>query len=196
MKTTFGEPVRESPLFVLKSEVPSRLQPSRFSSWNSLVRVREWVERFVNNCKAPSGGRGSGELKCQEVADAETEIIREAHQEAFCEEYKALVKNKALPSNSKRLGLKPVLDEDGLLRSDGRLCYADYLPFDARFPIILPRRSLVTRLIVKSYHETSNHSAGTNHTLSLLSCRFWVMQAREEIREIGRECYECRRRKA
>ena len=120
------------------------------------------------NCRAPSSGRSSGELKCQEVADAETEIIKEAQQEAFCEEYKALVKDKVLPSNCKLLGLKPVLDKQGLLRSDGRLCYADYLLFDARFPIILPRRSPVTRLIVKSYHERSNHSAGTNHTLSLL----------------------------
>ena len=156
---------------MLKPEVPSRLQPSRFSSWNSLMRVRAWVQRFMNNCEAPSSGRSSRELKCEEVADAETEIIREAQQEAFCEEYKALVKDKALPSNSKLLGLKPVLDEDGLLRSDGRRCYADYLPFDARFPIILPRRSPVTRLIVKWYHE-SNHSAGTSHTLSLLSYRF------------------------
>ena len=33
VKTTFGEPVRELTLFVPKPEVPSRLQPSRFSSW-------------------------------------------------------------------------------------------------------------------------------------------------------------------
>ena len=150
----------------------------------------------MNNCRAPSSGRSSGELKCQEIADAEIGIIREAQQEAFCEEYKALVKDKTLPSNSKLLGLKPVLDEDGLLRSDGRLRYADYLPFDVRFPIILPRRSPVTRLIVRSYHDRSNHSAGTNHTLSLLSSQFWVTQAREEIREMDRQCNECRRRRA
>ena len=84
VKTTFGEPVRESTLFVLKPEVPSRLQPSRFSSWNSLVRVRAWVQQFVNNCRAPApvehNGRSSGELKCQEVVDVETEIIKEAQQ--------------------------------------------------------------------------------------------------------------------
>ena len=50
--------------------------------------------------------------------------------------------------NSKLLSLNPILDEDGLLRSDGRLRYADYLPSDARYPIILPRKSGVTRLIV------------------------------------------------
>ena len=52
------------------------------------------------------------------------------------------------------------------------------------------------RLNVKSYHEESNHSAGTNHTLSLLSARFWIVQAREDIREVEREGCECRRRQS
>ena len=72
--------------------------------------------------------------------------------------------------------LSPILDEDGLLWSDGsRLRYADYLPFNARYPVIPPKKSGVTRLIVKSYHERSNHAAETNHTLSLLSARFSIM---------------------
>jgi len=54
----------------------------------------------------------------------------------------------------------------------------------------------VTRLIVKSNHERSNHAAGTNHTLSLLSARFWLVQGREEIRDWERECSECQKRKA
>ena len=119
----------------------------------------------------------------------ETDIIKEAQQEAFQEEYKALTNFKSVLQNSKLLSLNPVLDEDGLLRSDGRLRYADYLPFHARFPVILPRKHRVTRLIVKSYHERGNHAAGTNLTLSLLSARFWIMQGKEEIRE-------CQKRKA
>ena len=107
-----------------------------------------------------------------------------------------MVNFKSIQQNSKLLSLNPILDEDGLLRSDGRLRYADYLPFDARYPIILPRKNRVTRLIVKSYHERGSHAVGTNHTLSLLSARFWVMQGREEIRDWERECCECRKRKA
>ena len=37
---------------------------------------------------------------------------------------------------------------------------------------------------------------GTNHTLASISERFWVMRAREEIREVERECNLCIRRKA
>ena len=155
------------------------------------MRVRAWVGRFVNNCRIHINKKSYWELGCQEIADTEIEIIKKAQQEAFHEDHNALVKQKALPTNSKLLSLKPVLDEDALLRSDGRLHYADYLPFDARFPVILPRKNSVTRLIVKSFHEGSNQSAGDNHSLLLLSARFWIMQVREEIREVERECCEC-----
>jgi len=57
------------------------------------------------------------------ISDAETDIIKEAQHEAFQEEYKALFNFKSLPQNSKLLSLNPILDEDGLLRSDGRLRY-------------------------------------------------------------------------
>ena len=47
----------------------------------------------------------------------------------------------------------PKMDEDGLLWCDGRLCYAEFLPYEVRFPLILPRGTWVTKLIVKHYHE-------------------------------------------
>jgi len=40
------------------------------------------------------------------------------------------------------------------------------------------------------------HTAGTNHTLSLLSSKYWVISAREEIIEYEKECTVCKRKKA
>jgi len=82
------------------------------------------------------------------------------------------------------------------MRSDGRLTYAEFLPYDVRYPIILPRKNWVTKVIVKYNHELGNHSAGTNQTLSSLSTRFWIISAREKILEWERECAFCKRRKA
>ena len=73
--------------------------------------------------------------------------------------------------------------------------FAEHLPHDVKFPVILPRGHHVTKLIVKYYHEIANHSAGTNFVLSQLSQRFWIMSAREEIRSWERECNECKKRK-
>ena len=60
----------------------------------------------------------------------------------------------------------PKLDDDGLLRCDGRLCYAEFLPYDNRFPVVLPRGSWLMKLIVKHYHELGKHITRTNHTAS------------------------------
>ncbi|XP_070581780.1 uncharacterized protein [Ptychodera flava] len=123
-------------------------------------------------------------------------IIKTMQAESFPEEYSALVGKKELPKKSKLLGLRPRLDEDGLMRCDGRLRYADYLPYDVRYPVILPRRNWVTKLIVKHYHEQRKYVAGTNHTLSALSTRFWVIAGQEEICQWEKECAECRQQKA
>ena len=82
------------------------------------------------------------------------------------------------------------------MRSDSHLQYAEFLPNDVKFPIILPRRNRVNKLIVKSYHELRKHNAGTNQTLSTLSAKYWIIAAREEILEWEKECATCLRKKA
>ena len=138
----------------------------------------------------------SRELAPEEIANAEIQIIKQAQKEAFHEEYFAFAHGKECPSKSKLLGLYPKLDGDGLMRCDGRLKYADFLPYEVRYPVILPRKHWVTKLIVKHYHEEDHHASGTNQTLAKLSARFWVVSGREEIRAWEKECAKCQRRKA
>ena len=93
------------------------------------------------------------------------------------------------------MGLKPLIDNDGLLRCNSRLRYAEHMSYDTRFPVILPRKSYVTKLIVRNYHEIGNHG-GTNQILASLSAQYWIIAAREEIRDVERDCAICRIRKA
>ena len=46
----------------------------------------------------------------------------------FQEEWKALAHRRPLPTNNKLLALKPKLDNDGLMRSDGRLQMLNFFP--------------------------------------------------------------------
>ena len=157
------------------------------------MRVHAWVSRFLDNCCLSKDQRISGELTIDEIRNAENQIIVQALQQAFPDEYRMLAQGKNLPHSSKLLQLRPVLDEDKL---DGRLRYAECLPCDTRFPIILPRGHWVTTLIVKHYHEKGYHASGTNQTLADLSSRFWIIAAREEIRAWEKNCTESRKRKA
>ena len=168
------------------------LEPERFSDWGRLVRIQAWVYRFVYNCRF-GNQRSTGPLSSDEIRDAETSIIRQVQASSFREEYEALLNQRPLPTHSKLASLNPRLDEDYVLRSQGRLQLADTLSFDAKHPILLPRHSRVTTLIVKKFHEELHHVGGTNQTLASLSSRFWIISAHEAIREWERECNRCRR---
>ena len=86
--------------------------------------------------------------------------------------------------------MNPLLDDQGMIRSDSRLRFVDYLPYDARFPIILPRGHWITRLIVRYFHELANHSAWINFVLAQINQRYWIPAARDEIKECENQCNE------
>ena len=174
-----------------------RLQPERFSSWKRLTRTQAWVMRFISSCRVSENDRLlDPELNSEEIIDVEGHIVRIMQKEVFCEEYSALIRKDKLPKHSKLLKLCPRLDDDGIIRADGRLKYAEFLPYNTRYPIILPRRSWVTKLIIKHHHELGGHSTGTNQTLSFLSSKYWILAAREAIIEWERERGMCKRRTA
>ena len=166
-----------------------RLEPQRFSSWTKFTRTAAWVCRFIENCRCPVTIRRQGMIQ------PERRIIRQAQQEVFKEEMRAVQAGKELPSGSKLQPLKPVLDEDGILRCDERLPYAEFLPWETHYPIILLRNHCVSRLIIKQAHEQSYHG-GFNQVLSELSTQYWIISAREAIKEWERACMQCRRRTA
>ena len=110
--------------------------------------------------------------------------------QSFVNEHTALISDKPLPNNSKLLKLCPKLDDANVMRCHGRLQYAEYLSWDWRFPIILPKDCWVTTVIVKFYHEKVGHH-GTNHTLAAVSSRFWILCAREAIKKWQSTCALC-----
>ena len=190
---------KNSMTFLIRNLQPdneSRLQPERFSTLRRLIRITAWVTRFTDNCRKTEDERQTGELTVDELSDSEDSLIMMLQSNSFQTEIDALRKDKPIASNSDLIGLRPFIDDDGLLRANTRLTHADYLSYSVKHPIILPRRAWVTKLMVRSYHEQDGHDMGTNHTLSVLSERFWIMKAREEIREVERECNLCIRRKA
>ena len=181
---------------VINENLNFPLNPSDYSSWLRLKRVLAWINRFVGNCSKGQENRTSGELTGDELKQAEKQLILYTQVTEFYKEYTALSRRKTLSSDSKLLGLNPRLDDDGIMRSDGRLKNAKFLSYDVRHPVILPRKSWMTKLIVKECHEEGNHATGTNQTLAALSTRYWILSAREVIREWEKECAECRRRKS
>lgn len=160
-----------------------RLDPKRFSSWTRLVLVHTRVRRVLHNLRNRKERKAGIELSPEEIKDVVEEMVSLAQREAFRDEYAALSLGKPIPQKSQLSTFNPCIEENGVIRCDGCLKFAEFLPYDTRCPIILPRGHWVTKLIVKNYHQRANHSAGVNFILCQLSERFWIIAAREEIRE-------------
>ena len=169
-----------------------RLEAERYSSWLRFLRVRAWVFRFIKNSRGIE--KKSGELNVDELYDSKMDVIRESQIESF-QEYRLLLKGEPLQVNSKIAALNPFLDEEKIMRCNSRISQALYLPFETRYPVILPRNHMVSKLIVQHYHELCNH-LGTNTTLASMSVKYWLICARSEINSCESRCYECKRRKA
>ena len=80
--------------------------------------------------RSPHQERLSESLSPEEIENAEILIIHEAQQAAFTEEDRALQENKSISKKSHLKTLVPLLDEDVLTRCDGRLRFAELLPYD------------------------------------------------------------------
>ena len=180
----------------LTLEEESRLNPNRYSKFNRLVRVTAWVVRFISNCRSKRSDRIGTELSVEELRDSELSIIQSTQEKSFQSEFEDLRKEKKLSNSSPLITFHPFVDDDQVLRANSRLANAEFLTYDIKYPIILPRREWVTKLIIRSYHSTGEHAKGTNHTLAELSEKYIIPQAREEIRSTEAECNYCKKKKA
>ena len=128
---------------------------TRFSDWAKAVGVVSYLKRFSNNKNKPKTVITS----VAERPEAEILIFKEVQRTAFEDEITRLSnqgENCKLMKNSPLLKLYPFLDDHGLLRVGGRL-EKSTLPFELKHPIILPRSSHITDLIIGHFRKKVRH---------------------------------------
>ena len=114
--------------------------------------------------RAHQNDRVRDELTPRELGQAEEQIIKTAQQDCSPDEIQTLKDNKPLPNNSTLLMTSKLYGE--LLRSNARLRYSDDLPEETKFPVIIPKNHIVTKLIVKYHHKTEGHEMEVNFTFA------------------------------
>ena len=83
------------------------------------------------------------------------------------------------------------VDKEGILRCRGRLTNAN-LPTEMKYPVLLERRSTIALLLVKDCHVRVGHG-GVNSTLTEVRSRYWIVQGRQLVRQVIRNCFLCKR---
>lgn len=88
--------------------------------------------------------------------------------------------------------LNPFYDKQNMLRIGGRLRRASE-PMEVKHPLILPKRSHLSLLIARHFHEKTAHQ-GRNFTINeLRSNGFWIVNCRRIVSSIIHNCAKCTR---
>ncbi|GBP98390.1 hypothetical protein EVAR_72628_1 [Eumeta japonica] len=150
----------------------------RLSSWYKLLRIIILVLRFAKILPR--------EFNILHFEIAELAAIKALQAISFAKDLKRIRTGKVVSPALQRLN---VFLHNDVLRVGGRLANAD-MPFDSRHPILLPRRDHIVDLIIDYYHRKYLHT-GPQLLLSLIRQRYWILSARNIIRQRVRKCNIC-----
>jgi len=150
------------------------------SSWFQLKRSVCWLRRFL--AWLPQKTVITEPIAVSEMDQAEKKILQYIQKKYYSDEVSRLKKNKCVGKSSSLYPLEPMLDDQELLRLGGRLAEAP-IPYDAKYPYILPRDHHVAELVVRQVHEEAGHS-GREHILSQVRERFWIPRGRPLVKKV------------
>lgn len=173
-------------LTACKPDLESCIPITNFSCCDKLFRVTALVQRVLENLKIKvkllkEGTVCHGEVTEEEIAHTELQWLR------------SVPKNLKSQVNYGHLEHEFDLyeDENGIMRCKGRIANAD-LPYETRFPVLLPRDHHISMLLVRQAQERIHHSK-VAATLAQLRMRFWIVRGRQFVKKITSRCTVCRR---
>lgn len=159
---------------------------NRFSSWSTLLKVIARIKRLGSKQKYPSD-----HVTVEERQKAAEVVIKLIQHEAFHKEIKLIKNDNTLPSSSALYNLDPILDK-GLLRVGGRLKKST-LSQDLKHPVIIPKDSCVTRLILSHYHAKICHQGRNQTQMELRMNGFWIIGGSKSVAKLIHKCVQCRK---
>ena len=170
---------------------PLLLDVRRFSSWLRLFKTTAQVIRFVRRLRSRNTDTG---LITSDFQLARLPLIWQSQAESFWSTVANLNCNLRPSPQDKHLPYNPVLDDQGNLRSAGRLKYAP-LPESTRLPIILDAKNPLEKFLVEHSHAVCHHAV-PEYVKAFLQQRYLIIGVRCALRSVSHRCFACRRFRA
>jgi hypothetical protein len=156
---------------------------AKFSDMSSAIRGVATLQRFLSKSKP------SVEVKVR----ARNTIIKWVQAAEF-PEYSVLERQDKISKSNTLRKLDPFVDKVGLLRVGGRIDAADLI-YDEVHPLILPKNSHVSKLIIKMCHEQVKHQ-GKGMTLQEIRAQgYHIIGATNAVVKYISACVECRKQR-
>lgn len=166
----------------------------RFSTLHKLLRVSVWCYRWRRTAAHQHNPTLQGNELYFALDAALLCWIGVAQRVHYAAELTAARESRPMSLRSRLAGLRPFVDDNGILRVGGRLKHA-ILSYDEKHPMIVPPYSWLTKLLAESCHRQTLHG-GVQLTLGLLRLRYWIPQGRVAVKRVLHRCVTCTRWRA
>ncbi|XP_065089395.1 uncharacterized protein LOC135710676 [Ochlerotatus camptorhynchus] len=188
------------PCFVIQgSTIPATIVDfCRFSRWSRLLGTVAYVHRFVDNCRRRRRGEEtqSSYLSQDKLKKAKNTLMQMVQWEEYPEEMNLILgRNMELHKTSVLYQLTPTVDQYRVLRVGGRTGAAPHTTFDAKFPVILPRKHPVTSLIVDDFHRAFRHR-NSETVVNEVRQFYYISRLRTVVKQLAAACQWCKLAKA
>ncbi|KAJ8022437.1 hypothetical protein HOLleu_37334 [Holothuria leucospilota] len=152
-----------------------------FSNWLRLKRAVALCLRFksILRVRRARDQTSYKSIKIEELEKAEGAILKVVQGDAFGNEIRILMslespidrkgikkRNDALKQTNALFRLDPYIDENGILRVGGRLRQSNF-PDCVKHPVILPRNSHISKLIIVHFHDKVANIKGRSYTIGV-----------------------------
>eukprot|EP00102_Acyrthosiphon_pisum_P021653 XP_016658863.1 PREDICTED: uncharacterized protein LOC103309027 [Acyrthosiphon pisum] len=164
----------------------------RFSSLDKMLRVLSYISRYLSHRLRRQPIR-VGPITFAERQTSLSITVQRTQQYYFADLIKTL-KNKSTITPPSLAQLAPYIDDNNIVRVGGRLRFSG-ASYDAKHPMLLPRSSHLTELIIRHYHLSFLHG-GSRLILSMLNQKYWILSGRAAVRRAIFSCVPCTRHKA
>jgi len=159
----------------------------KFSDMNKLLRVTSLVIKFVNLL------RRSNRTMLENMNAARLYWIKTEQSKYFSNEV-TFLKNptkKNVPNLIKNLNL--FLDENNVLRSRGRLTKCNDIGNDVNNPVLLPKESHLTDVVIEDVHRECKHLGVPTTLVNVRKRGFWIPKGRQVVKTVLSKCVICKK---
>ena len=163
----------------------------RYSSLNRLLQITAICQRVASLVKHLPKSSLSFPLSVSDLETARKFWIQSILATYFSDSIKLLSQGYLLPKSHPLSRLTPFIDHSGILRIGGRLNNSQ-LGLDSKHPIILPKYSPLSNLLITDSHLKTLHG-GTQITLTHIRQSYWIIGGRAPVRSHILKCVKCYR---
>ncbi|XP_024940200.1 uncharacterized protein LOC112494270 [Cephus cinctus] len=184
---------RSSEILTVSKNEPKELWDllHRYSNITKLLRITAICQRVILRFRKVSGSSLNYPLTRGDLEVAKGYWIKAVQRSSFHQEINILSQGQSLPSSNSLIRLTPFVDSSRFLLVEGRLQSA-LLPLNAKHPLILPKDSILTKLIVSDAHIRILHG-GSQATLGFIRNDYWILGGRAPVRSFILKCVRCAR---